>query len=165
MPLTKWIQIGTTLAAAMVIGVGLGSFVTSPPRGAADERDDLARYAASIATPADDMAMRGPVEVKCTGCGPTLEERHWQVETGVPDAEARASDSAERIVGDYYARLPADETPVVEATAKIAPHIDPLPDNIARFARGDGAGLAPQSTPYTIKVEAPPSPGRTATLQ
>ena len=165
MPLTNWMPIGATLAAAMVMGVGLGAFVTSQPQAAADEQADPAPYDPSIAREADDTAMRGPVEVKCTGCGPTLEERRWQADMAHLNAERGISESTDRMARDDDARLPADDAPTAAAPVDIATPVDPLPDNVARFARGEGAGPALRPLPDAAMVETPPTVRRTAAFR
>lgn len=165
MPLANWMPIGATLTAAMMMGVGLGSFVTSQPRSAVDDEAAHALYDPAIPTQTDDLAVQGPVEVKCTGCGPTLEERRWRADMAGVDAGGGASESPDRVVRDYYARLPADDAPVAEAPVDIAASVDPLPDNVARFARGESAGPAPQHLPDAAMVETPPTVRRTAALQ
>lgn len=160
MPLINWMPAGATLAAAMVMGVSLGSYATSQPRSVVDEPVEDASYAAGTTQPEATVAMAGPVEVKCTGCGPSLEERRWRAENAGWDSGLSASDSGDRVVRDYYAQLPADDPSPTLADEPSTAQVDPLPDNVARFARGEMAG---QVAPF--EAEAPPPLVRTAALQ
>jgi hypothetical protein len=162
MPPINWMPAGATFAAAMVMGVSLGSYATSQPRSALDEPMEEPAYAAGTFQPDAAAAMTGPVEVKCTGCGPTLEERRWRAETAGWDSGLSASDSRDPVVREYYTRLPDDDPSPTLTDEPRAPEVDPLPDNVARFARGEMTG---QAARLADDMPSPPPLVRTASLQ
>jgi hypothetical protein len=132
-----WMGTGATLGAAAMMGLGLGSYVTSPQRPAADA-------SAYVDGPTDDQiaaqaalhdAQKGPAVIHCTGCGPTLADRRWRVDMAGLDLDGMIDGSRDPVVQDYEAaRAPEDLLPA----APPAP-VHPLPPQVARFAAGDTA--------------------------
>jgi hypothetical protein len=136
MPLTNWVPAGATLATAMVMGVSLGSYAISQPKSAVDQAMEESLYDPSISTQTEEaMAMRGPAEVKCTGCGPTLAERQWRADMAGWDPDGIGRESADPVVRDYLA-----DDPVEESAPPAPPPVEQLPANIVRFASSDVAG-------------------------
>lgn len=158
MSLSGWASVGATFAAAMVMGLGLGSYATTPQgRSPADERVAETEGEAGSAYAAQDLAMNGPTEVKCTGCGPTLEERRWRADMAGWDADGMIGESHDPVVRDYLADQPVEETRPAEPV-----QIEQLPANIVRFARGE-----PVEQPSPARGEdeqAPPAVIRTAAM-
>lgn len=123
-----WMGTGVTLGAAAVLGLGLGSYVTSPQAPA--------RVAsATIDESLDDRGMeeahftadKGPGVIHCTGCGPTLADRRWK-------ADMAELDAAAPIATDYD--VPPDDYAMEAAVEPPAP-VHPLPPKVTRFASGD----------------------------
>ena len=85
-----WILSGVTVAAATVMGLGLGAYVTSPQSSAPRTQKDVA-YAepsdSSLSDQVADPAGRGPAIIRCTGCGPTLAERRMASDMAGLDAD------------------------------------------------------------------------------
>ncbi|BBD99088.1 hypothetical protein SAMIE_1025890 [Sphingobium amiense] len=161
MLLTKWMPAGATLAAAMVMGVSLGSYATSQPKAAADEPVEEALYDPSIPTQAEEaVVMRGPAEVRCTGCGPTLEERRWRAETAGWDSNGTAGESSDPVVRDYLASQPQEDAPPPDPV-----EVEQLPVNVMRFAASDVAGQRRDAQAPVEDAETPPPLVRTAALQ
>lgn len=83
-----WMGIGATVAAATVMGLSLGNYVTSP-----QTPSHGAQAAIDALIGEDDIeaailsAQKGPGVIHCTGCGPTLAERRWQADMGGLDAD------------------------------------------------------------------------------
>ena len=161
MPLINWVPAGATLAAAMVIGVSLGSYATSQPRSPAEEPVEEVLYDPSIPTQVEEaVAMRGPVEVHCTGCGPTLEERRWRAETAGWDTGGMTGEgSSDPVVRDYLASQPDEDAPPPPV------EVEQLPVNVMRFAASDVAGQRRDSDVVAEDAETPPPVVRTAALQ
>lgn len=123
-----WLGTGATLGAAAVLGLGLGSYVTSPqaPARAAS---------ATIDTGVDDQTVeearftndKGPSAIHCTGCGPTLADRRWKADMAGLDA-ATPIDASYDVPPDDYAMESAAEPPVP---------VRHLPPQVTRFAAGD----------------------------
>lgn len=136
MPRSNWIMAGMTMTAAIAMGFGLGAYATSP-QGTSPADEPIARSTFDPASPiaVQDVALRGPVEVKCTGCGPTLAERRWQADMAGWEPEGMGGDSADPVVRDYLADEPVDES-----APPPPPTIERLPANIVRFASSDMAG-------------------------
>lgn len=119
-----WMGTGATLGAAAVLGLGLGSYVTSPqaPARAASATIDTAIDDDGV-DEAHFTAQKGPGAIHCIGCGPTLAERRWKADMAGLDA----ADPYEMPPDDY-----ATET-VVEPPVPI----HPLPPTVTRFAAGN----------------------------
>ncbi len=138
MPRSNWIMAGMTMTAAVAMGLGLGTYATSPQaQSPADEpvADAGVDFVAQDAVPYGAQDMRGPAEVKCSGCGPTLAERQWRADMVGWDPDGIGRDSADPVVRDYLADEPAEES-----APPAPPSIQQLPANIVRFAGSDVAG-------------------------
>lgn len=142
-----WMGTGVTLGAAAVMGLGLGSFVTSPQAPARSA-------SATIDTAVDDQTMeearftadKGPGAIHCTGCGPTLADRRWKADMAGLDAEAPIDTS--------YDPLPAEGATDVVVDPPVRIH--PLPPQVARFASGDGSPQPAAMTRERQDAAAPP---------
>ncbi|WP_298398158.1 hypothetical protein [Sphingobium sp.] len=137
-----WMATGVTMGAAMVLGLGLGQYVTSPQgRSPADqsvvESVDPQPYVQSALTMDE-----APVAIHCTGCGPTLAERRWQADMAGLDADGMIAGSDDPVVRDYMADSQEAASPTGEGTP--AP-VHPAPVNVVRFA--DNAPAAPHAVP------------------
>lgn len=123
-----WMGTGVTLGVAAVMGLGLGSFVTSPqaPARAASATIDE-NIADSGMEEAHFTADKGSGVIHCTGCGPTLADRRWKADMAGLDA-ATPIDAGYDVPQDDYAMEPTVETP--------AP-VHPSPPQVTRFAKGD----------------------------
>lgn len=153
MPMPLWMSGGVTVAAAAVMGMGLGSYATSPQGySPADE--------SAMATAADDSApsfvdgggsgQNAPAFIHCTGCGPTLAERRWQANMAGYQPDDIIRGTSDPIVDDYQSR---------DVVEEVAPSpIHQLPANIVRFAAG------PTPSPAVAQPAMAP-PAVTATVQ
>ena len=124
MPGQWWMMSGMTLAASVAMGLGLGSYVTSPQKTAvpAEEwtSDDDNSYveAGRTASMFGDSGTgdRGPAVIRCTGCGPTLTERRFAADM------AGIEGSSDPYVQDYLAQdHPATDDSLMIDTASEQP--------------------------------------------
>lgn len=153
-----WIGSGATIIVAAAMGLGLGSYVTSPQRpvrAAMDADIGGIEMAASQDLPPVE---RGPAIVNCTGCGPTLEERRMKADMAGLDADGMIGGSHDSAVRDYLAQ---DDVPV-ETVALGDPPLPPptvrshrLPPQIERFAAGEAE---PQAVMTPVATASPPPP-------
>lgn len=149
-----WMVSATTMSAAAAMGLALGSYVTSPQRSPL-ERPDMVEALA----PTDDAALAsadpGPMEIHCTGCGPTLADRHYAAQMAGMDSEGMMSGSNDPVVQDYLAQAqampPVDDAP--------PPRIDPPKIQSVRYADNGPAAphIAPTPTPVAIPVAVAPT--------
>jgi hypothetical protein len=137
MPGTFWMSAGATAAAAMVMGLGLGTYATSPQGGSpADVTAEESWIGESAPLMAEDTALRGPTEIICKGCGPTLADRQWHADmAGWDQSGMTGGESSDPVVRDYLSDTPLDE----EAPPEPPRAIEQLPANIVRFASADVA--------------------------
>ena len=163
MPMHFWIGSGATIAAAAAMGLGLGIYVTSPQppaRAVADsEWDNL--DAAPPQTP--QIVEAGPTVIRCTGCGPTLEERRMAADMAGLDADGMVGESRDPLVKDYLAQ---EEVPVESATLGDPPLPPPTvrihrPSPPARFAASEPAAQ-PVAMPVAGAVPPPSVPAEPA---
>jgi hypothetical protein len=150
MPGTFWMSAGATAAAAMVMGLGLGGYATSPQgRSPADVPAEANWSDDSAPLLADDAALRGPVAITCTGCGPTLADRQWHADMAGWDRSGMTGESSDSVVRDYL-----DDAPIEEVLPPEPPRIvEQLPPNVVRFASSNVA-----ARPVSIEpVAAPPA--------
>lgn len=129
MPLAHfWMGTGVTLGTAAVLGLGLGSYVTSPQAPARTE-------SAMIDTAIDDDGVqeagltnqKGPGVIHCTGCGPTLAERRWKADMAGGDAAGLTNAGYDPLTEDHVAEVAFEPPAPVQA----------LPPQVVRFASGD----------------------------
>ncbi|MFC3440254.1 hypothetical protein ACFOKF_03410 [Sphingobium rhizovicinum] len=143
MPMQFWMATGATMGAAMVMGLGLGQYVTSPQgRSPADQSVVESGYDPQ---PSADSAIamdEAPVAIHCTGCGPTLAERRWQADMAGLDADGMIAGSDDPVVRDYMADA-AEDTP--QATQVTSSPQQLVPVHVVRFA--DNAPAAPHAVP------------------
>lgn len=123
-----WMGTGATLGAAAVLGLGLGSYVTSPqaPARTASAMIDAAIDDQDVGQAAF-TAEKGPGAIHCTGCGPTLAERRWQ-------ADMAGLDAADPIDTGYQ---PQPEDHIADVAIEPPAPVHPLPSQVMRFAAGD----------------------------
>ena len=107
-----WILSGMTVAAATVMGLGLGAYVTRPQSSAPRTQKDVA-YAepsdSSLSDQVADPAGRGPAIIRCTGCGPTLAERRMASDMAGLDADGMIDGTSDPVVHDYLTQGEAAE--------------------------------------------------------
>ena len=112
MPGEWWMMSGMTLAASVAMGLGLGSYVTSPQKTAVPAEvwspDDDNSYAEAgrAASMFGDSGTgdRGPAVIRCTGCGPTLTERRFAADMAGMDSDGLIEGSSDPLVQDYLAQ-------------------------------------------------------------
>lgn len=147
-----WVGSGALIGGSAMLGLAMGSFVTSlPPR-------DLPGYANVNSDDIDDSSVlastepdRGPGEIVCKGCGPTLAERRMAADNPGWDADGMIEGTSDPVVADYMAqeaKAPPVELPPSE--------MHRLPVNIQRFADGE-EGTPPVAPPPSL-VQTKPSP-------
>ncbi len=157
MPMPLWMSGGVTIAAAAVMGLGLGSYATSPQgHSPADEPAmAVAEEEAPAFVDSGGRVQEGPAFIQCTGCGPTLAERRWQAEMAGYDADGMIRGTSDAVVEDYQARDVMEE-----AAFEAAPSpIHQLPPNIVRFAAGptpSPAAAQPAMAPPAVAATVQP---------
>lgn len=131
-----WIVSGMTVAVATVMGLGLGAYVTSP-QAPALPADAGTVYAASDDSSASSYSIsptdRGPSDIRCTGCGPSLADRRVALDRTGLDADGMIEGTSDPIVRDYLAQ--GEETEAAFPAPPPSP-VHQLPEPIARFAAG-----------------------------
>lgn len=145
-----WLFSMTSAGAALVSGLGLGFYATTPPRMAFGELEATRPIAQGTDAAPSLADLNGPVEIRCTGCGPTLAQRQMAMMMGGWDGYS------DPVVQDYAAQDygAPDEPMLPEADAQPSP-IHQLPANVDRFAAGEPA------TPEPVQL-AQGRPGATA---
>lgn len=152
-----WIGSSATLVAAAALGLGLGTYVTSPQkpvRPAMDREMDGTEMAAARDLPA---AEPGPATVRCTGCGPTLEERRMAADMAGLDADGMVGESHDPVVQDYMTQDVPIEPVVRDDLPPTTVRVHRLPPQIERFAAGE-PGVQPVLRPVAIATPPPPVP-------
>lgn len=131
MPGQWWMMSGMTLAASVAMGLGLGSYVTSPQKTAVpaeewtpDDDNSYVEAGRAAATFGDSgTSDRGPAVIRCTGCGPTLTERRFAADM------AGIEGSSDPYVQDYLAQdHPATDDSLMIDTASEKPVSNPRLD-------------------------------------
>lgn len=152
-----WMGAGATLGVAAMMGLGLGSYVTSPHRPARSASDYVeATPADQVATEASFAIQKGPGVIHCTGCGPTLAERRWQADMAGLDANGMIDGTSDPVVRDYEAAaLPQNLMPDAAPAA-----VRTLPPQIRRFAAGDAVPppVAVPADQDAMEDDPPPAP-------
>lgn len=158
MPMPLWMSGGVTIAAAAVMGLGLGSYATSP-QGQSPASEPSMAVAAEEDAPAfvdsGGRVQEGPAFIQCTGCGPTLAERRWQADMAGYDADGMIRGTSDPVVEDYQARDVMEHDPIEAAPSPI----HQLPPNIVRFAAGptpSPAAAQPARTPPAVTATVQP---------
>jgi hypothetical protein len=125
-----WMGTGVTLGVAAVMGLSLGSYVTSPqaPARAASAIVDTAIDDDGVEE-AGFRPQKGPGAIHCTGCGPTLAERRWKADMAGLDAAVSIDAGYDPLPDDYGAEV-AVEPPMP---------VHSLPAPVTRFASEDRA--------------------------
>lgn len=146
-----WLFSMASAGAALAGGLGLGFYAVTPPRAAVAAYDDgMAFSEEAQGMPLDSTGLNGPVEVRCTGCGPTLAQRQMQASYGswsgyddpvVQDYEARGSDEPEDLMAQVDDMPPSP--------------VHQLPDRIERFAKGENAAPSPMRIAQGVAAAAP----------
>ncbi|NWK97717.1 hypothetical protein DM806_19065 [Sphingobium lactosutens] len=135
-----WMLSATTMTAAAAMGLALGGYVTSPQRSPLERPDDpYGATQASEAAPAP--ADPGPTEIHCTGCGPTLADRHYAAQMAGLDGDGMISGSDDPVVRDYLS-----ESPDVPSVTEVPPPSPPV--SVVRFA--DSAPVAARTVPVAV---------------
>ncbi|WP_171899227.1 hypothetical protein [Sphingobium sp. RAC03] len=120
-----------TLAASVAMGLGLGSYVTSPQKTAVSAEewspDDDNSYVEAGRTASmfgdSGTSDRGPAVIRCTGCGPTLTERRFAADM------AGIEGSSDPYVQDYVAQdYPVTDDSLVHDAASEKPVSNPRLD-------------------------------------
>lgn len=147
-----WMLSGMTLAAATVMGLGLGVYVTSP-QSSALPGDGGAVYTETGDSDASDYAFNpadhGPSEIRCTGCGPSLAERRSALDMAGLDVDGMIDGMSDPVVRDYLAQEAEADT-AVPAPPPPSP-VHQLPQPIARFAAGEAATPPPVLQPTQVE--------------
>jgi len=142
-----WIAGGSATGAAILLGMGLGHFVTTPqkPPPIADlETMDSPQDSPVSFVPATPE--KGPETIRCTGCGPTLAERQMMADQGGWDPDGMIHGSTDPVAQDYM-------TPDAASSA---------PPPVERFAAGEEPSPAaiPDSAPVKVRPTLPPAAGQ-----
>ena len=129
-----WMGTGATLGVAAIMGLGLGSYVTSPqaPSRAAQAVIDTPIDDEDVSEPALAM-QKGPGAIHCTGCGPTLAERQWQADMAAMNAVDNFDTGQGALPDDPPNMQLADGSPDMPST------VQPLRPQVARLVTGETA--------------------------
>ena len=147
-----WVMSGLTVAAAVTMGLGLGTYATSPqqPRQVDQQEAESNDYAMSSAGSGSDMAAdAGPVAIRCSGCGPSLAERRFAADRAAYDSYSVDSGRGDPMVQDYLAQ---DDAPLV------LPEPTPVQRPPADIQRIDMGTAAPPLVPTQVGTIAPAVP-------
>ncbi|MEJ7934398.1 hypothetical protein WG907_09045 [Sphingobium sp. AN558] len=138
-----WLASGGVMMAGLMAGMGLGSYATHIPAASPvpfeGEADDMG--ASTIGH--DDsgpsaIALRGPSEISCKGCGPTLSDRRMAADMAELPVPRYLADE------DYRQQFDDLPTPVYEAAQTIAaPAPSPAPATDGTVAMIEPAQDAP----------------------
>ncbi|MGC4252757.1 MAG: hypothetical protein QM605_15145 [Sphingobium sp.] len=147
-----WIAGGSATGAAILLGMGLGHFVTTPttpPRPLTLAQAEASESADALGSPLSTETEKRPEVIRCTGCGPTLAERQMMMDQGAWDPDGMIQGSSDPVVQDYMA---SDEGPGAPVEAP-SPAAFRLPPEAERFAAGEEASPAasPQSPPVQVR--------------
>lgn len=168
-----WLLGSGTMVAAACVGLLLGGFATTTPRGTG--MSGAAAYDAMLAegdgpgagaSASGDLglSMTPTMPVVCKGCGPTLSDRRFAADMAGLEADSYVTGSTDAIVQDY---LTDDPPPPVDLLEPVEPRpapvvrVAPLPPAVVRIARG---GQAPEMTPAP-QTEAGVATAPAATMQ
>lgn len=102
-----WMTSGALMGAAAVVGWGLGHYVVTPQAPVYASDMILASSIGERADADDQVAIasdRGPADIRCTGCGPTLAERRMAADQAGADLDGMIGGSVDPIVRDYLAQ-------------------------------------------------------------
>lgn len=137
MPGQWWIMSGMTVAASVAMGLGLGSYVTSPQKTAVsaeewspDDDNSYVEAGRSASIFGDSgTSDRGPATIRCTGCGPTLTERRFAADMAGMDSDGLIEGRSDPLVQDYLAQdHPATDDSLMIDTASEKPVSNPRLD-------------------------------------
>ncbi|EQB32938.1 hypothetical protein [Sphingobium ummariense] len=152
-----WLASAAMTASAIIGGFGLGVFATSPQKSVVSSEewaDASDEGSGAFAFAADTGDQQGPVEIRCTGCGPTLAERRRDAELAGMDADGMIDGSRDPEVRRYLA---AEDTPLfIPADPPPPSPAHQLPSPVERFAMGDAATVRPASLPVAAAQAPPP---------
>lgn len=153
-----WMMSGLTVAAATVMGFGLGSYAVSPQQTRTVDVDSALSAQDEMAQAGADPAMLddGPtVPIRCSGCGPSLADRRFAADRAAYDRYSVDGAMSDPVVQDYLAQ--GDTMPEAPPAP---PPVQRLPANIVRFAAGDAPPpVVPTAfTPETGGPIAPATP-------
>ena len=130
MPGQWWMMSGMTVAASVAMGLGLGSYVTSPQKTAVsaeewspDDDNSYVEAGRSASIFGDSgTSDRGPATIRCTGCGPTLTERRFAADMAGMDSDGLIEGRSDPLVQDYLAQdHPATDDSLMIDTASEKP--------------------------------------------
>ena len=143
-----WLLSVGVMVAAMAMGLGLGRFAVTPSRSHLNGAEDaFASVEAPVAVASTTSAtLAGPGAIHCTGCGPTLNERHDALYTSL-DADSYLTGTRDPVVRDYLAE---DDVLVAEPPQPLPSR---LPAFVRRFAASDvppPAASARQAAPLVV---------------
>lgn len=157
-----WIAGGSAIGAAVLLGMGLGHFVTTPQKSLPiPPSEAFEQPGESIAS---TIPEQGPAVIRCTGCGPTLAERQTMADQGAWDPDGMIEGSADPVVQDYMASDDGTVAPV-EIPPSAIHRLAPAAERLAagELAAGEApspAAMAP-SAPVAIRPTlAPPVSGQ-----
>lgn len=156
-----WIGSSATLVAAAALGLGLGTYVTSPQKPVRAAIDSEMDGAAMVAARDLPVAEPGPATVRCTGCGPTLEERRMAADMAGLDADGMVGESHDPVVRDYMAQNVPDEPMVRDDPPPPIVRVHRMPPQVERFAAGE-PGPQPVLRPVAVATPPPPVPAEPA---
>lgn len=135
MPGQWWMVSGMTVAASVAMGLGLGTFVTSPQKQTTPtekwsptEESAYLDTVGGASLPDDGVTSdQGPAVIRCIGCGPTLTERRFAADMAGMDSDALIEGSRDPVVQDYLAQdyPPTDDAMIADAMPR-KPIADPL---------------------------------------
>lgn len=151
-----WMTTGATVAMAGVMGLGLGSYVTSPraPARPTSQIADIAPDQQDMAYTSYD-AQKGPGAIHCTGCGPTLAERRWQAEMAGLDADATTD--ADPMIAQYQSDQPAEHRMPDTPPSNVHPSLAQIAQVVV------GETTPPPVLVTRVRQEAAPPPAVVAT--
>ena len=132
-----WLFSMASAGAALMGGLGLGLYATTPPRTSFSDYQESAAVAQSQDAMFDATHLNGPQEVRCTGCGPTLAQRQMAAMMGGWDGYS------DPVVRDYAAQADEPEGLLSETADAPPSPMHQLPANIDRFAIGETTAAQP----------------------
>lgn len=137
-----WLASAGTLCGAAVLGLSLGAYVTGSPASRWEESASTQASLSGMQDTADldAAAPRGPDEIKCRGCGPTLAERDRARDMAGLDLNGLIDGSRDPQVRAYMAQEEALPPPM-------PPTAQRLPTMVERFAAADDRAQPPVPRP------------------
>ncbi|WP_449470761.1 hypothetical protein [Sphingobium chungangianum] len=133
-----WLFSLASAGAALVSGLGLGLYATTPPRLSFTDVQSSSYPASPISVTQSESStdLAGPQEINCKGCGPTLADRQMASMTagwsGYDDPVVQHYEAQDQQADDWQPLEDAPPSPMHR-----------LPANIDRFANGDDAQPQP----------------------